>query len=211
MSLINKVLARECRRIVITLYKIKRNMVHKEFDKDILNKAAARLGLLVAGMWTVSFVIVVTNFPSLFSELGYFIGLLSIWMIGKNLRNLKKYIMPISWAKGLSMCLLSFFGGTLIFTLVQYLYFAYVDHGHFLNIMLDNLKSPEMVETMKLSGNSLLLDQMIDIVTQMQEMTPRVLTLNFFSTNLILALVFSVFASLIGGFKPFYPTNKEKN
>lgn len=173
-------------------------MTYNEYNNEIANKFAARLGLLVAGFWSVSFLIVVLNFPSYLSELGYMLGLLSIFIVGMNLRQARKMVMPISWLQGFVLCLKAFMGGILITTLVQFIYFAGYDHGHFINSMLEMMKDPAMKDMLKDSGNNMQ-DQIIQMLQQMSEMTPRVFTMNLMTNNLIIGFIFALISSMSGG------------
>lgn len=178
-----------------------KEMIHSEYNPDICHSAAARLGLVVAGIWAVSFLLVVNTFPSLLCQLGYLLGLFPILVVRKNLGAIKTLVMPMTWLQGLVLCLLSFGGGALITTLVQFVYFAWFDHGQFLSTMLENLKDPEMVKAMKEMGNGDMLAQMTTMIGDMSELTPRQLTMQFFSTNLTFSLLFSLLASLVRGKK----------
>lgn len=164
-----------------------------------MHTLAARLGLAVAAVWTLSFLIVVRTFPGFFCELGYLVGLFSVVIVSTNLRHARQKLMPIPWWQGLTLCLLSFMGGTLITTLVQYIYFAFVDGGHFINLMAESMQDPALAKAMKEAGNSELLEQMKQIMGNMQEMTPRELTMQLFSTNVTFTLLFSLLSTLFAG------------
>lgn len=174
-------------------------MVHNEYNPEVAHTFAARLGLVVAGCWLVSFLIVVLNFPSWLSELGYLMGLMPILIIGKNIRLFRTHVMPLTWWQGLTVALLAFMGGTLILTLGQYVYFAYFDHGLFLSAMQENLENPEMEKLMREAGNGPIYSQMTEMVKQMAEMSPRAFTLNLFTTNVTFAIIFSFICSLFRG------------
>ncbi len=174
-------------------------MIHKEYNRELSQNLSARLGLWVAGTWIISFLIVVLHFPSFISEFGYLFGLLSIVLVGRNLKHMRALVMPISWTQGLMLCLLAFMGGALITTLFQFVYFAYFDHGHFIGAILKNLEDPEFIKMMKEAGNGEMLDQLTDIIKSMSELGARELTLNLFSTNVTYSIIFSLIATLLGG------------
>lgn len=175
-------------------------MKHKEYNPELSYRIATRMGLVIAGLWTVSFLVVVLNFPSFLAELGYLVGLMPLIVMVRNLRGIRTLIMPMTWTQCLSLSILAFFGGTLILTLVQFLYFAYADHGHFMHAMLENLQDPMMVKYMKEAGNGEMLKQMTTMMKEVSEFTPRELTIQFFSTNLTFSVLFSLIASLLGRF-----------
>lgn len=174
-------------------------MTYNTYNNEIANKIAARLGLVVTGFWSLSFLIVVLNFPSLLSDLGYMMGLLSIFIVGKNLRQIRKLVMPVSWLQGWMLCIMAFTGGALITTLVQFVYFAYFDHGHFMDAMQQTFLDPAMKEMMTSTGNQDLLNQMKELMDQMTQITPKELTMNLMTSNFTFAFLFSLVASLAGG------------
>ena len=197
---------RTCEKFSLSLYKISNDtankaMIHQEYNSELAHNLAARLGLVVGGCWTVSFLIVVLNFPSFLSDLGYLFGLLSIVIVGRNIRGLATFVMPMRWSQRFIIAFLSFMGGTLLTSLAQYLYLAFLDHGHFMNAMLENVTDPTFVKVMKEAGNGELLKTLTENIKQMSEMTPRIFAINLFTTNTTLALVFSLIASLFKGKK----------
>lgn len=173
-------------------------MKHKEYNRELGFSLAKRLGLVIAALWSLSFLIVVTNFPSFLAELGYIIGLLPIFVMSRNLRGVRTFVMPVSWAQCFALALLAFLGGTLITTLVQFLYFAYMDHGHFMHAMLENLRNPAMIEAMKQAGSAETLKQMTALMEDIAALSPRDLTLQMFTSNLTFSFFFSLLASLFG-------------
>lgn len=160
---------------------------------------AQMMGLRVAAMWSVSFLIVASTFPAVWCDLGYMIGILSFVTVGMNVRGIRRFVMPMSWLQGWVFTLLSFMGGVLITTLVQYVYFAFYDHGHFMAAMREVMLDERMIETLRTTGNEKLLEQMKESADMMQAMTPRQLAISFFTSNTMIALAFSLISSLFGG------------
>lgn len=174
-------------------------MRYKEYNSEVAWNLAARMGLVLAGLWTVSFLIVVLNIPSLLCDLGYLLGLMSVFVMGKNVRGIATYVMPMNWTQRLSLSLMSFMGCVLITTLAQFLYLAFLDHGHFMHAMQESLTDPGLVKVMQDGGNGALLQQATETIGQMADMSPRQLTISFFSSNMTLAFVFSLIASMFRG------------
>lgn len=180
-------------------------MRYNEYNPELSRNIAARLGLVVGGHWIISFLLVVLSFPSLLCDLGYLIGLLSIMQVGRSIRMVGTDIMPMSWGRRLWMALMSFMGGVLLTTLAQFVYFAYFDKGRFFGSMLEAMTDTALIDALKASGNNAMLDQMTqmtDILQSMTEMGPRLVTMNFFTTNIFLAIIFSFIASLFRGKAP---------
>ena len=175
------------------------DMIHKEYNAELAWNLATRLGLVVGGFWIVSFLIVVLNFPSLLCDIGYLVGLMSVFHVGKAIRLVSSNVMPMRWMQRLSLALLSFMGGVLFTTLAQFVYFAYFDKGRFFDGMLEGLTEPSFVQMMKEAGNEAMLGQMSDMIYAMLEMSPRLIAFNFFTTNVIVAFIFALVASLFRG------------
>lgn len=177
-------------------------MIHTEYKPELSRTIASRLGLVVGGYWIISFLIVVLNFPSLLCDLGYLIGLVSVFQVGKSIRMVATNVMPMSWVQRLWLALMSFMGGVLLTTLAQFVYFAYFDKGRFFGNMLESFNDPALTEMMKASGNDLMMgqvEQLTNMIQTMIEMGPRMITMNFFTSNMMLAIVFSFIASLFRG------------
>lgn len=179
-------------------------MIHKEYNRDLALELAARLGLLVAASWSISFLVVVINFPSFISDFGYIIGLMSVLIVGRNIRGISSFIMPMNWSQRMLTAMMSFLGGALITTLVQYIYMAFFDHGMFINNMVEITSDPMFTDAIKQAGNANMLTTLNETLKVMQEMTPREFTMNLFSTNMTCVVILSLLASLFRG----RPVNK---
>lgn len=182
----------------------KTDMIHKEYNRDLALELAARLGLLVAASWSISFLVVVINFPSFISDFGYIIGLMSVLIVGRNIRGISSFIMPMNWSQRMLTAMMSFLGGALITTLVQYIYMAFFDHGMFINNMVEITSDPMFTDAIKQAGNADMLTTLNETLKVMQEMTPREFTMNLFSTNMTCVVILSLLASLFRG----RPVNK---
>lgn len=182
----------------------KKDMIHKEYNRDLALELAARLGLLVAASWSISFLVVVINFPSFISDFGYIIGLMSVLIVGRNIRGISSFIMPMNWSQRMLTAMMSFLGGALITTLVQYIYMAFFDHGMFINNMVEITSDPMFTDAIKQAGNANMLTTLNETLKVMQEMTAREFTMNLFSTNMTCVVILSLLASLFRG----RPVNK---
>lgn len=174
-------------------------MVHNEYNGDLARTIASRLGLVVGVFWIVSFLTVVNGINSLLTDVGVIIGLLSILYVGKTIRLVASNIMPMRWVHRYWLALLAFLGGVLFTTLAQFIYFAYFDHGHFFGTLAEMFQDPVVVQQVKATGNEATLKQAVDALGMIREMSPRIIALNCFTHNVMLALFFALLASLFRG------------
>lgn len=92
----------------------------------------------------------------------------------------------ISYMRGWAYICLMFFYGGLIFALIQYLYFAYMDHGYVAMMIGDMLSAPEYVEAIKQAGMT---DYVSESLHMIQTMRPIDIALNVLTMVIMVGIV----------------------
>ena len=168
----------------------------EKYNNDNANQFAMTLGLRAGLVWIVSFYLVVLSFPSLISDLGLMVGLMSLPLVGLSLRRLRRtaseagafLLFKLSWYT--YMC------AVLLLTAAQYAYFAFLDKGHLLQRMTNLYTSPEMAEALEQAGASNMLATIQQSLEMMGEMTVKEMMMGFLLMNMFLGMAFSFLSML---------------
>ena len=168
----------------------------EKYNYDTANRFAMTLGLRVGLVWIVSFILVVLSFPSLFSDLGLMVGLVSLPLVGMNLRRFRRALQEFTPFRLLWTSWYTFLCGVLLLTAAQYAYFAFFDKGQLLQRMTDLYTSPEMTEALRQAGAADMLDMIHESLELMGEMTTKEMMMGFLFMNMFLGLAFSLLAML---------------
>ncbi|MBQ0049763.1 MAG: DUF4199 domain-containing protein [Bacteroidales bacterium] len=160
-----------------------------------LRNYSMKLGLAVSMTWIASFLVVVLTFPSAISQLGYLAGLLSICVVGRELRRCRN-AKPMSFVACLWVSWLTFLCVVLLTTAVQWLYFACFDNGSFFGSLLTYLNSDEVRQVYHDPQGVAFLEQLQGLMVDIQSLSVKDLVMSFMSVNLILGLIFSLFSLL---------------
>ena len=115
-----------------------------DLGKIIQTKAFARQdGAILGGFWIASFACsMLATSPNL-QMLGIVSNILTIctpFVVAKRLKNFRDYALEgtISFKRGLYYCLQTFFYATLLLTIVQYLWFRFMDTSSFMAALQAN-------------------------------------------------------------------------
>lgn len=106
-------------------------------------KAFARQeGLFLALIWFASFLLMV-YIPS--SSWGFLMALSTPFFVGWRLGHFKTYALDgsISFRRGLAFSWYTFFYATLLFTVLQYVYLRFFDHGALINMLQNSITTLE--------------------------------------------------------------------
>ena len=148
--------------------------------KPSLTDAAGWMALPIGIMWSASFLCTMygTGHP-LLSMLSTALGIISIYMLYRQLTNYRRLYPTVSWLH--------------IFRLSMLLYFAFLDNGRLLSILGSAMQSEEYREAWK----QLMPEADMKEVQQMvQSMTVRDIMLQLVTYNVLLALPISLMAAL---------------
>ena len=149
-------------------------------------KAFARIdGALLALLWVASFACYIVGLTN--SVLGFVsVGMVCFtpFFVAKRLRSFRDYAREgvLSFLRGWAYGALMFFYAGLLFAIVQYAYFSYLDHGYVLNAVEKMAEMPEFVQMLSQYEMEQTFQQMLQEIRQVR---PIDLALNMLSTNLM--------------------------
>ncbi len=160
---------------------------------------AAQYGLIVGSMWSASFLMTVYGLSTpLLSDLGLIVGLMSVYVC---IRLMRRFDMSVSRLTALTSWRLAwgaYGGAAMVCTLVQYVYFAFLDSGRVVMAYSELVAMPEghaMLERL-LPGQDVdaLVGQALDAFAATP---PSQIALQLLLLNLIMATVLALPTALI--------------
>lgn len=160
-------------------------------------KAFARVdGALVALLWTVSFACYLAGLKTpLYGMIALMLLVLTPFYVARRLRRFRDEDLHgvISLMRGWAFVILVFFYGGILLALVQYAYFAFLDHGYLLSSINDALSSPEAKQALDQYGLSESLSESLHLLGEMRpiDYALNVLTL-IISLGILLGLPISL-------------------
>lgn len=170
---------------------------HKEQKHKMINlqdviqvRAFARQdGAILGLIWTASFAATMLAFNTNSSLLSLMANLMAIstpFVVGLRLRSFRNYALDgsISFRRGLYYCLSTFFNATILLTIVQYLWFKFMDTSSFM-AQLQNTY-PLIKEAYQLSA-----DQAKTVLDAIIMMKPIAWASMFMTTEIIVAIILS--------------------
>lgn len=153
-------------------------------------KAFARQdGALLALLWVGSFVSYILGLSSpLLSMLSILLMVLTPFFVYRRVQNFRDCGRDgiLSFARGWAFVVFVFFYAGLLFAIVQYAYFAFIDKGYLMESMIKMLSTPEAKEMIAQSGMT---DTMSESVHEIQTMRPIDLSLNVLTTNILIGML----------------------
>lgn len=155
-------------------------MTQTDYTLAQLSATAQRAGLAVGALWTLSFVLYMQGLRlPLLTLASLALGLFSVRPAARWAATApRRLVWPLAMA--------TYFCATLVTTLMQYLYFRFLDGGQFLATLHEALRMPEM-QPMLHSLPPGTIEQALSAFAQ-----PAVLAVNFFWGNLMAGLVLSL-------------------
>ncbi len=155
-------------------------------------RAFARIdGIRLALIWTASFACYIASLSS--PALGVAAMLIALATPFVMSRSAVRYAVTacggqLSMGRAYFYCMMQFFYAAVLFAFVQWLYFAYLDHGTMLNALNQMASSPEGRQAIEMYG---LGEQLSQALQQIQAMRPIDIALNILTSNLLMGLVVS--------------------
>ena len=146
-------------------------------------------GALLALLWVGCFAcyVIGMNSPT-FSMFAVLLLFLTPFFVAFRLRNFRDYGREgvISFKRGWGFVVLVFFYASVLFAIVQYAYFAYLDQGFLLDSFSKILDSDEAQQMLTQYNMK---DEMSQSLREIQEMRPIDLSLNVMTTNVLLGML----------------------
>lgn len=167
------------------------------FDYRKARAYAMHLGLVGGAIWAASFLLTVYGFPSMMSNIAPFIGLSSIFVVGNKTRRYREENADVTFLRAWWLTWYTFMCTVLICTIVQYVYFAFLDNGQMCEKMFTMLNSEEIVNAYKEVNATDMLDQMKLVLEDMAIISAKDMTMSAMSMNLLLAFFFSVISAVM--------------
>ncbi|MCF0199698.1 MAG: DUF4199 domain-containing protein [Bacteroidaceae bacterium] len=153
-----------------------------------------RLGLIAAAQWSASFLCSMYGRNSFWlSQLGLFIGLWSVYYIGKFIRIYRQRCCPtLSFSRAYWLCLCTFLYASLLTTFVQYLYFRFLDGGQFYNSLQQMLEIPEYANMLaEMSPGAKTEDLLLPFSS------PVLITQTLFLYNMLLSFLLAIVSAIV--------------
>ena len=153
-------------------------------------KAFARVdGALLAVLWTVSFACYIVGLKNPFySMVALLLMIATPFYVACRLRRFRDKNLAgiISLLRGWAFVILVFFYAAILLALVQYVYFAYMDHGYLLSSFQEAMSSPDTKQTIEQYGMSQSLNESFQL---MGEMRPIDYSLNVLTVNICIGIL----------------------
>jgi hypothetical protein len=157
-------------------------------------KAFARQdAIALAVLWSASFLAFMMN-PS--SSWGNLLAICTPFLVGWLLMRFRDTALDgfISFRRALAYCWYVFFYASLIFALVQYIYFQFFDHGKFMAFISDSLK---LVEPFY-KAQGVPMNEVRTAFKELSQMSAIQESFTFMMQNLFIGLVLGLPIALIG-------------
>lgn len=128
-------------------------------------------GAILGAVWILSFVFTMLAASPNNNFLGLLANILTIstpFVVAKRLKSFRDYALDgtISFRRGLFYCAQTFFNATLLLTIVQYLWFRFMDTGAFMMLLQNNYQT--MMKAYQFTAEET--NMVLDAVTMMKPM-----------------------------------------
>ncbi len=162
-------------------------------------KAFARIdGALVTLLWTVSFACFVGNFHNAMFGLGFFVfGAASLVVASVRLKRYRDQVLDgfISYRRALIYSLFTYLYASLLFAMVQFLYFQFIDNGFLMTNYMAATESKDFQQMMQVYGVKP--EDLRLAMENLASLRPIEIAMQFFSTNIMLGFFVSIPVALI--------------
>lgn len=178
-------------------------MTHTSIDRKSIHSAASQNGLRLGLLWLASFgcTMYAMDFP-LLGTVGNFAALFSIVACTRMIRTFRASEYNLNWLQSLWFSMTSFFYAALLTTMGQYIYFAFIDNGHFMGMVTELLNEPANVETMKQNFPGLNTENVLEVIGSM---STREIIIQLLLMNGMATVPCSVLSAIFGGFGKVTP------
>ncbi len=153
-------------------------------------KAFARIdGALLSLLWTVSFACYIIGLTHQgISLLAMILALITPFFVAKRLKSFRDVVREgiISFMRSWIYVVFVFFYGSLLFSLIVYAYFAFLDHGYVLHVIQQMMETPEMAQVLK---EYQMEDTMALMMQDMGLVRPIDIAVNLLTTNIMVGMV----------------------
>ncbi len=167
---------------------------------ELLQAWARMDGAVVALLWTLSFASMIGFFHEASSlyAIGWFVlGAFSLAYAASRLKHFRDQVSDgiISFSRAYGYSIMTYLYAALLFAVMQFVYFQYIDQGFLVSQYTMQASSPQMQEMMRLYG--LTAQDMKFVLENIAALRPIDIALQFFSTNLMMAVFVSLPVALL--------------
>ena len=157
-------------------------------------EAAGWMALPIGLMWSASFLCTMygTERP-LLSMLSTALGIISIYMLYKQLTNYRRLYPDVSWLHVMRLSFVTCLLAGLLTDAAQYMYFLWLDNGRLLSLLNATMQSEEYNQAWQQIFPDTNMNEVQKVV---QSMTIRDIMLQLMFYNIILSLPISLLAAL---------------
>ncbi len=168
-------------------------MTGEIFDYKEARRRCMGFGLRVALCWCAAFLCMMAGMRvPLLGNLGLIVGLVSVFVAGRLVRRLNEETGQGSLLRTWWMAMLTYLFATLLTTLVEFLYFRYVDNGQ-MATMMETVLDTEAYRPLLQGMDEASLRQSVKLMRD-----ARMMAYSFFLMNMTLSLVLSLPTMLLG-------------
>lgn len=163
----------------------------------------SKIGFFTGLCWSASFILAMISLTQpAWGFAGNFLGVLSIWVAGVQLRAMQAKLpsdqepwgVRQRWHKSLIVQLLA----AVLCTFVQYVYFRYFDNGRMLTALTETYTNPIYTDAMMKTLPDFKPQEVLDVISQI---SLRDLALNFLVVNSFLAILISIPTAFVARLK----------
>ena len=154
-------------------------------------------GLILFVLWLISFIFYIIGFKWPFLGIAALVTALMTpsWTFRLVRRYCDKALSGIiSFRRAWAYVVFLFFHASLLFAIVQFVYFSFIDKGFFLGQMAQMLNDPATAQAMQQMGLGTTLSQAI---SEFNQIRPIDLVLNIMTTNILIGLILGLPIGLI--------------
>ncbi len=180
-------------------------MHRKTFNSQVLTvpeyiqlKAFARIdGALLFLLWAASFVCYIVGLTNpLASMIAMLLAVLTPFFVAKRLKKFRDIIREgvISVMRGWLYIIFMFLYSSLLFSLLVFAYFEFLDHGYVMQVIQQMMDTPEMIQVLKQYHME---ESMSQMMIEMASVRSIDIALNLLFTNIIIGLVLGLPISAI--------------
>lgn len=181
-------------------------MIINVMDLVQLKAYARQYGVVLAAVWAASFLSIVIA-PA--SVLGSLLALSTPIVVGWFLVRFRNGALDghISFRRGFAFSCYTFFYASLLFAAVQFVYLRFFDHGAFMAMLGESLKTMEEVYRHEGAAAMQAIGHMKQTISVVGQLSPLQLTFVIMMDNILVGALLSLPIALACRRKTFMPTN----
>ena len=164
---------------------------------NTLQEHAMRFGTLMGIYWIIKFIFLPSGFKIPFLHLLFILLTLFVPVLGYiyvRRYRIKYCNNEITFFRAFSFTLLMYMFASLLTAVAHYIYFRFLDQGFIINTYREQLES---IQSLKISGLSDTVNQLLETVDAISLLTPLQLTFQLISQNIFYGTILALFTALL--------------